>query len=276
MEGDALVSNWIDVLGMFCVKTSTNMDNPLDVGTMDEEKKAILKQVFLDMNEVSTVQESITETDEQGNSSTKTISKVRVVSKTWEEMIPMYGFSAEQEKLLRELMSGEYYDMFVALLGLPPGGIGMPLSPEDWEAIAQDLPPGQKTTEIVKMAMSKVGYTYSNGKRMDEGYFDCSSLVYRIYKSFGLEVGYPDSYVAASQAKWCVDNGVVVSYNDLQPGDLVFFSSGPTDRFMSVDHVGIYAGNGKIIDASSSRGRVVYRDIWTSTLVLCGRPSLKL
>ena len=276
MEGDALVSNWIDVLGVFCVKTTTNMQNPLDVGTMDDEKKAILKQIFLDMNEVSTVQENVTETDEQGNSSTKTVTKVKVVSKRWEEMIPIYGFNAEQEKLLRELMAGEYYDMFIELLGLPPGGIGMPLSPEDWDAIAQDLPPGQKTTEIVKLALSKLGATYDNDKRWQEGYYDCSSLVYRIYKSFGLEVGYPDAYVAASQGEWCVNNNVVVSYNDLQPGDLVFFSSEPSKRFKSIDHVAIYAGNGKVIDASKSRGRVVYRDIWTSTIVLCGRPSLML
>lgn len=275
MEGDSIVSNWVDVLGVFAVKTSTNMTNPLDVGTMDDEKKAILKQVFLDMNEVVTTQETITETDGDGNQTTKTINKTSIVSKTWQEIIPIFGFNDEQEKLLTELMQGEFYEMFVLLLGLDPAQ-ATPLTPEELAIITQDLPAGAQTSEIVKMALSKLGTTYSNKKRMQEGYYDCSSLVYRIYKSFGLEVGYPDSYVAASQAQWCVNNNVVVSYNDLQAGDLVFFSSKPSKRFLSIDHVGIYAGNGKIIDASSSRGKVVYRDIWTSTLVLCGRPSVKL
>jgi len=73
-----------------------------------------------------------------------------------------------------------------------------------------------------------------------------------------------------------VENGLVVSAGDLQPGDLVFFSSGKNGRFMDIDHIGIYCGDGMIVDASSSKGKVVYRKLWTSTLVLCGRPSLKL
>ena len=275
MEGDSPVSNWIDVLAVWAVKTTTDMNNPLDVGTMDDEKKESLKQVFKDMNQITSATETVTETDENGNQTTKSVKKTRVVGKRWQEMIAVYGFNAEQEKLLTEIMQGEYYETFILLLGLTPAQAA-PLSPEDWAAIAQDLPEGAKTSKVVKLALSKLGTTYDNDKRWLEGYYDCSSFVYRIYKSFGLDVGYPDAYVAASQGQWCVDNGLVISYNDLQPGDLVFFSSKPSKRFMSIDHVGIYAGNGKIVDASSGRGCVVYREIWTSTLVLCGRPSLKL
>lgn len=271
-EGDSLVSNWIDVLGVFAVKTSTNMQNPLDVGTMDDEKKAILKQVFMDMNQISSTQETITETADDGTQTTKTVSKVSVESKTWEEMIPIYGFNAEQEKLLRELMEGEYYDLFVEILGMAPGAVSRPLTQEEWDAIAQDLPPGSHTSKIVKKAFERLGDPYSQSKRGQGRYVDCSYFTRWVYRAFGLEI----PGVAADQAEWCVDNGLVVSYNDLQPGDLVFFASGSNGRYMNVDHTGIYVGNGKIIDASSSRGKVVYRDLWTSTLVLCGRPSLKL
>ena len=42
---------------------------------------------------------------------------------------------------------------------------------------------------------------------------------------------------------------------------------------MNIGHVGIYAGNGYIIDASSSKKKVVYRPIHnTGNIVLCGRP----
>jgi hypothetical protein len=42
---------------------------------------------------------------------------------------------------------------------------------------------------------------------------------------------------------------------------------------MNITHVGIYAGSGMVIDASSSRGMVVYRPIFgESNIVVCGRP----
>ena len=34
------------------------------------------------------------------------------------------------------------------------------------------------------------------------------------------------------------------------------------DRYMQVSHVGIYAGDGKVIEASSSAGEVVIRTLW--------------
>jgi Cell wall-associated hydrolases (invasion-associated proteins) len=58
---------------------------------------------------------------------------------------------------------------------------------------------------------------------------------------------------------------------DLEPGDLIFFSLENNGRFMNISHVAIYAGNGYIMDASSSRGQVVYRQLFGSQ-VLYGRP----
>lgn len=270
IEGDSPVSNWIDVLAVFAVKTSTDMSNPMDVGTMDDAKKAILKQIFNDMNEITTVTETVTETDEDGNQTTKTITKTEVVGKSWEEMIPIYHFNEEQEKLLREIMQGEYYEMFIVLLGLPPAQAS-PLTPEEWDQLNQDLPAGASTSEIVKKAFERLGDPYSQPKRGQGRYVDCSYFVKWVYGHFNVTI--PST--AAEQARWCVENKLTVSYNNLQAGDLVFFASGTNGRYMNINHVGLYVGNGKIIDASSSRGCVVYRDLWTSTLVLCARPSLQ-
>ena len=42
---------------------------------------------------------------------------------------------------------------------------------------------------------------------------------------------------------------------------------------MNISHVGIYAGDDYIIDASFSKKKVVYRPIYsTNRIVLCGRP----
>jgi cell wall-associated NlpC family hydrolase len=66
--------------------------------------------------------------------------------------------------------------------------------------------------------------------------FDCSGLVLYAYALAGMP-GVPHS--AAAQANW----GVPVARADLQAGDLVFFDS-------PIGHVGIYVGNGLMVDAA--------------------------
>ena len=69
------------------------------------------------------------------------------------------------------------------------------------------------------------------------------------------------------------DNNLVISYNTLAPGDLIFYSFEVNHRFLNISHVAIYAGDGYVIDASSSKGKVVYREIYDiNKIVLCGRP----
>ena len=66
---------------------------------------------------------------------------------------------------------------------------------------------------------------------------DCSGFTKLIYEKFGVEL----PRTAAAQAKV----GTEVSINAIQPGDLVFYSSGQD----YVTHVAIYMGNGQIIHA---------------------------
>ncbi|ERM19693.1 C40 family peptidase [Brevibacillus laterosporus] len=64
---------------------------------------------------------------------------------------------------------------------------------------------------------------------------------------------------AAEQARYIVDNNLAIQYENLAPGDLVFWSYERNGRFMDITHVGIYAGNGKVVDASSSRGLLYFK-----------------
>lgn len=59
-------------------------------------------------------------------------------------------------------------------------------------------------------------------------------------------------------AKGYALGGKVIPASQAQPGDLVAFTSN------NYGHMGIYAGGGKIIDASNSRQRVVERSIWNA------------
>jgi cell wall-associated NlpC family hydrolase len=92
------------------------------------------------------------------------------------------------------------------------------------------LPPGHP--EAAQIALSYLGVPYLWGGSTPSG-FDCSGLVSYVYNQIGIAL----PHFAAAQ--W--DYGVPVDVTQLQPGDLVFFDA--------LDHVGIYIGNGLLVDA---------------------------
>lgn len=139
--------------------------------------------------------------------------------------------------------------------------------------INEDLSPGKTGVDAVDIALTKLGTPYSQVLRNEEGYFDCSSFTHYVYEQCGINLSYEGSDTAASQGRYIVENNMAISYDMLSPGDLVFYSFEVNNRYMNISHVGIYAGDGKIIDASLSKKKVVYRPIYsTSNIVLCGRP----
>jgi len=127
--------------------------------------------------------------------------------------------------------------------------------------------------QIVEFALSKLGSPYSQEKRHDGVHFDCSSLCYYAYKNAGFDITYEGMTTAAALCNYCDVNNQAIAYTELQPGDLIFYSFKKNGRYKDITHVGIYAGDGKIIDASSSKGYVVYRNVYSeASIVSCGRP----
>ncbi|MCH5211724.1 MAG: C40 family peptidase [Oscillospiraceae bacterium] len=103
---------------------------------------------------------------------------------------------------------------------------------------------------IVNTAMKYLGTPYVWGGTSPAG-FDCSGLVQYACRANGISV----PRVAASQR----GAGRYVSRENLQPGDLVFFSNGG-----GVSHVGIYVGNGNMIHAPQTGDVVKISSINTS------------
>ena len=78
--------------------------------------------------------------------------------------------------------------------------------------------------------------------------FDCSGFTMFVYSHFG----YSLPHTATGQSK----HGEYVAKEDLQPGDLVFFTD-YSDPSSGIGHVGIYVGDGNFIHASSGSSYAV-------------------
>ena len=112
-------------------------------------------------------------------------------------------------------------------------------------------------TAAAAMAKSLLGCRYVSGGR-GPSTFDCSGLMYYIYK----QLGHP---IARGSSSQYYKSGYFVPFNEMQPGDLIFFfdrrfdSSGGT---LPTTHVGMYVGNGQFIHASTTSYRVQYDSIY--------------
>ena len=116
--------------------TNTDQDNPQEVATMDDGKKQLLKDIFWEMNQISSRTESktetvITETDDgHGNivetesTVTQTYLYITVSHKTAEEMAAQYGFNEEQKGYLAELLADENNYLWSQVLYGITGGDG--------------------------------------------------------------------------------------------------------------------------------------------------------
>lgn len=106
-------------------------------------------------------------------------------------------------------------------------------------------PRAEAANAVLFRAMSLVGTPYHWGGNTPESGFDCSGLVAYVFRD-AAGVSLPRSSRAMSEL-----DGVRLDRDELQSGDLVFFASG-----RHVDHVGIYVGQQRFVDAPNSGGSV--------------------
>jgi hypothetical protein len=108
------------------------------------------------------------------------------------------------------------------------------------DAVAQD---------VVDVAASLIGRPYVWGAEGPNS-FDCSGLTQYVYQKFGVEL--PRRAISQSRVGDAAGRR-------LRRGDLLFFST--DTRRSEVTHVGLYEGNGVMIDASKRHGRVRRDDL---------------
>ena len=119
---------WKEVLAVYSVKVNTDDSNPQEVATMNDEKKELLKDIFWQMNEISSNTEIKTETiavekdDGKGNIITKeqevtqTYLYIDVSHKTVDDMIAQYNFNNRKQELLSELLDDKNNSLWSSVL----------------------------------------------------------------------------------------------------------------------------------------------------------------
>ena len=238
-----------------------------DVVTVTPDKIDALRRIFSEMNAVEYATETqTTQTEVEINGKTQVIEHINLTlhiyltSLSYLQAADLYWFTAEERAMLHDLMRPEFVTLFANLLGTDPYGGTAP------SVILNNLPANAKGSAIVQAALTKVGCKYVWGSRGPDT-FDCSGFVYWCLKQAGISSADALRTSAAGQAQYCVERGWTISRDQLQPGDLIFWQNAACtkgDRWNEIHHTGIYIGDGKVIEASSSKGCVVIRNIWSS------------
>ena len=270
----AMISNWRDVLAVYAVRTTTDASSPDEVATLTEEKLDILRQIFWDMNAISYWVETISGDKDESDTA---ILHITVTVKDHLQMADEYRFTADQRKLLEELMQPEYQELFAALTGSYQD---IELSPDEVAKIMENLPAdlSEARREVVLTAYQLLGrvHYFWGGKSLVIGWdsrwgmpmevtaegssttgtvrpfgLDCSGMVdWVFYNQSGGQYVIGHGGGATAQHSYCTP----IAWSDAQPGDLVFY---PGDS-----HVGIVCGfdsggNIMIIHCASGANNVV-------------------
>ncbi|MBI4350841.1 MAG: C40 family peptidase [Elusimicrobia bacterium] len=127
----------------------------------------------------------------------------------------------------------------------PPGGPALNLSEKDLNRLPRKPAPAGLRPAILETARFFLGDKYYWGGRSAWG-IDCSGLVNLAYRAWGLELPRnADDQFAASRS---------VSRENLKPADLIFSAEASKPGF--VNHVMLYAGGGKLIEATGETNSV--------------------
>lgn len=235
MSGSRAV--WPEVLAVYAVKTTTDPDNGQEVASMDDSKKALLKDIFWQMNEITSRSETATDTvvtesdDGDGHiiqtttTTNRTTLYIHVSHKTADEMADHFHFNDDQRKQLAELLAEGNRSM--------------------WSAVLYGI--GTGDGEIVTVAISQLGNV---GGQPYWSWYGFSSRVEwcACFVSWcANECGYIDAGVIPKFAgcgtgvQWFKDRGLWQDRNyEPRPGDIIFFDwNDENGQDGDSDHVGI-------------------------------------
>ncbi len=255
-------SNLYDIIAVYMVKHGVGESATI----INDTTKGWIKEIVDDM---------CTYTTKVKTKDGKKTLVVKVRLKTYRDMITEYGFDEDETAMLQELMSPDNLEA-MGYTGFDSDTGGNPakcsLTEEEISEILKGISDSTQK-KVVSYALHRVGYPYSQDLRDTGEYYDCSSLAYYSWKSAGVDISHAGATTAAEEARGLDQVGKTVSFSEMQPGDLIFYSYANNGRYKNISHVAIYVGNGKLVEAQNEKNGVVFRDAKNSgSIVLIGRP----
>lgn len=147
---------------------------------------------------------------------------------------------------------------------------------DEIEQIVNDSGATDTQKKVIRFALSKVSYTYSQDARTSGSAYDCSSLAYYSWQNAGTDISYGSGYppTAAEGARMLNADSKSVNAASLQPGDLIYYGGSDNGRYMGIYHVAIYVGNGMAVEALNEKYGVVYQKLRTKNACMVCRPNV--
>ena len=115
-----------------------------------------------------------------------------------------------------------------------------PQATDDCDDPLVEAAPSDVVAKILQYALAQRGKPYLWGGTGPDA-FDCSGVIYAAYREAGLSIP------RTTFGQWPF--GVRIKEGDEQPGDLVFFNSGPGTSPDNPGHVGLVVSKGKMLEA---------------------------
>ena len=248
-------SNWKDVLSIYAVKTTTDPNNPMEIATVDDNKKSILSNIFWDMNSIDSKTETRTETkettstDENGEEVVTTEEVtikaliITINGKTANETAADYSFNTKQKEYLAELMNDSNDKLWASIIfGFSGNNTDIDIGSLDFgDETVNDM-----QRKLVAVATNSESY----GISARSGY--CEAWVADVYQAATGSRGSAHCALCAADM-WAVSD----DWSKIKVGATVYgYASNP------FGHVGIYIGNGKVIHNLSGTIKVQSLESW--------------
>lgn len=174
------------------------------------------------------------------------------------EEVEIFGFNSGWYKVRYEGQIGYIRSDLVTLSEKPVNNSERTVSTAAEKPVFDSALTPDLGEQIATYAQQFVGYPYVYGGSSPSG-FDCSGFMKYVFSQFGYNI----NRTATAQ----LANGYPVDYEDLRPGDIIYFGYGST-----ATHVGMYIGNGQFVHAQNSSTGVVITDLsvsWYADRYLC-------
>lgn len=112
-----------------------------------------------------------------------------------------------------------------------------------------------KVEKFIKAAMVYEGDLYSQAKRMEKGYSDCSSIPYKALRDTGmLDTSQTERTISTKFMRDGDPRMYQIPMKDLERGDLLWWQKPGINYYYG--HTGIYLGDGKVLEAIKPRAKV--------------------